>query len=117
MAKEENEEEVGKLVFKERKINRSGDAPRYYANNTEVAMSSFDLSIKFGLIEDATNEEINITTQATISMSLHHAKAVAKILTAYVKQFEQQHGPLFIPTPDQIEIPHETVGIKVDANS
>jgi len=50
-------------------------------------------------------------------MSLHHAKALARILVAYVKQFEQQHGPLYVPTPEDIEVPHQGIKTKVNPSS
>ncbi len=80
-------------------------------------MTSYDLHLKFALIESADAETIEVKDQAVISMSLHHAKAVAGILAAYVAQFEKQHGPLFVPSIEQSEIPHDTVVHKVDANS
>jgi hypothetical protein len=115
---EEAKKTVGKLEFTERKVVHSGEAPRYYANNTEIGMTSFDISIKFAQIVGADEGELIVNDQAIVSMSLHHAKALARILVAYVKQFEQQHGPLFVPTPEDIgEIPHEGVKTKVNPNS
>jgi uncharacterized protein DUF3467 len=114
---DENQKEAGELVVTERKVVHSGDAPRYYTNNTEIAMTSFDLHIKFALIESSDDESLYVKDQAIISMSLHHAKAIAGILVAYVKQFERQHGPLFVPSMEETEIPHDTVKVKVDSNS
>jgi hypothetical protein len=114
---EEAKKPVGKLEFTERKVVHSGEAPRYYANNTEIGMTSFDISIKFAQIVGSEEGELIVHDQAIVSMSLHHAKALTKILVAYITQFEQQHGKLFVPGPDEIEIPHETVGVKVDSNS
>jgi hypothetical protein len=114
---EEEKEEVGKLTITERKVVHSGDAPRYYTNNTEMAMTSFDIHIKFALIESSDDESLYVKDQAIISMSLHHAKAIAGILVAYIKQFERQHGPLFVPSVEEPEIPHDTVAVKVDSNA
>lgn len=114
---EQEEKPAGEMEFAERKVVHTGDAPVYYANNTEIAMTSFDISIKFAQIVDADSEVVNVRDQAIVAMSLHHAKALARILVAYVKQFEQQHGKLFVPTPDEIEIPHDTVKVKVDSNA
>lgn len=115
---EEKKKEVGKLeVVTERKVVHSGEAPRYYTNNTEIGMTSFDLSLKFALIESADAESMHVADQAIISMSLHHAKAVAGILVTYIKQFEKQHGPLFVPSEEEPEIPHDTVKVKVDSNA
>jgi hypothetical protein len=114
---EEEKKPVGKMEFTERKVVHSGEAPRYYANNTEIGMTSFDISIKFAQIVAADDQNLTVNDQAIISMSLHHAKALARILVAYIKQFEQQHGPLFVPTPEDIEVSHQGIATKVDANS
>jgi hypothetical protein len=114
---DEEKKELGKLEFTERKVLHSGEAPRYYANNTEVGMTSFDISFKFALIDSADEGALYVKDQAIVSMSLHHAKSVAALLVAYITQFEQQHGVLFVPSLGQAEIPHDTVVHKVDANS
>jgi hypothetical protein len=114
---EEEKKPVGKLEVTTRKVIHSGEAPRYYANNTEIGMTSFDISIKFAQIVGAKEGDLIVDDQAVVSMSLHHAKALAKILVAYISQFEQQHGPLFVPSLEQPEIERETVVHKVDANS
>jgi hypothetical protein len=90
---------------------------RYYANNTEVAMTSFDLSLRFAQIEGADVGNLYVRDQAIISLSLHHAKAVAQILVAHIDQYEKQHGELFIPGAPPSTIPHEAVKVKVDSNS
>lgn len=114
---EEKKKPVGKLEFTERKVVHSGEAPRYYANNSEIGMTSFDISIKFAQITGASEGEITVEDQAIVSMSLHHAKSVAALLVAYITQFEEQHGLLFVPSLTQPEIPHETVVHKVDSNA
>lgn len=116
---EDQNKEAAKLEFTERKVVHSGTPPRYYTNNTEIGMTSFDLSIKFALIDSGDSEALYVTDQAIISMSLHHAKAIAGILTAYVNQFEKQHGKLYVPSAFDVdaEIPHETVAVKVDSNA
>ncbi len=114
---DENQKETGESVVTERKVVHLGDVPRYYTNNSEIAMTSFDLHIKFALIESSDDESLYVKDQAIISMSLHHAKAVAQILSAYVTQFEKQHGKLFVPSMDEPEIPHDAVKVKVDSNA
>jgi hypothetical protein len=118
---EEDKPEVldKKDILRERKvIHRSdGPTPKYYTNNTELAMTSFDLSIRFGQVEEADADAIYVRDQAIISMSLHHAKAMVKVLAAYVKQFEHQHGELFVPSVEEPEIPHESVKVKVDSST
>ena len=98
-------------------VIHSGEAPRYYTNNTEVGMTSYDISLKFAVIDHADNETMYVQDQAIISMSLHHAKAVAKLLTAYVAQFERNHGPLYSATPEEFDVTGDAVAVKVDSNA
>lgn len=109
---EENKEE--KPAVKVIKVIHSGEALRYYTNNTEIGMTSYDLSLKFAVIDHADADGLHVRDQAIISMSMHHAKAVARILTAYVAQFEHQHGLLSPLDTEAIEIdiPSDKVVIK-----
>jgi len=99
------------------KVAHSGEAPRYYANNTEIGMTSYDISLKFATIDKADDDTLHVQDQAIVTMSLHHAKAVARILTAYVAQFEAKHGSLYAPSQDQLNVPEDTVAVKVDSNA
>ena len=108
---------LGELEAATRKVVHAGEAPRYYVNNSEIGMTSYDLHLRFAIIESADAQTINVKDQAIISMSLHHAKALLGLLYAYVAQFEKQHGPLHVPGIEQIEIPHETVAVKTDSNA
>jgi hypothetical protein len=117
MPEEEKKVTLGELEMATRKVVHSGEAPRYYTNNTEIAMTSYDLHLRFAIVESADATKMNVKDQAIISMSLHHAKALLGLLYAYVAQFEKQHGPLGVPGIEEIEIPHETVAIKPDSNA
>jgi Protein of unknown function (DUF3467) len=117
MPEEEKKVTLGELEAVTRKVVHSGEAPRYYTNNTEIAMTSYDLQLKFAVVESADATTMNVKDQAVISMSLHHAKALLGLLYAYVAQFEKQHGRLSVPGLEEIEIPYETVAIKADSNA
>jgi hypothetical protein len=114
---EEKKVTLGELEAATRKVVHSGEAPRYYTNNTEIAMTSYDLHLRFATVESADATTMTVRDQALISMSLHHAKALLGLLSAYVAQFERQHGKLSVPGVEDIEIPHETVAIKADSNA
>lgn len=117
MSEEEKKPTRDELEAAIRKVVHLGDAPRYYTNNTEIGMTSYDIQLKFAIVESADATTMNVRDQAIISMSLHHAKAVLGLLYTYVVQFEKQHGPLSVPSLEEIEIPHETVAVKVDSNA
>ena len=69
----------------------------YYANNSEIGMTTWDLSIRFGRISGADSESLRVQDLAVITMSLHHAKALAMILSTYIKQYEKENGRLAVP--------------------
>jgi len=117
MSDEKQEKKQEDKTFKVLKVVHRGEAPRYYANNTEVGMTSYDLSLKFAVIEEGDEEALYVKDQAIISMSMHHAKAVAKLLTAYVAQFERNHGLLYSATPEDFGITGDAVAVKVDSNA
>jgi hypothetical protein len=69
----------------------------YYVNNSEVGMTTWDLSIRFARIEGIEEDILRVQDQAVITMSLQHAKALAMILASYVKQYEKDNGKLYVP--------------------
>jgi len=100
------------------KVIRSGDEPRYYANNTEIGMSSYDISLRFAVIDHADAEGLHVLNRAIVTMSLHHAKAVADILSTYVAQFERDHGALSTTIQTiRPDVPRDTVAVKIDPNA
>ncbi len=76
------------------------DAPTftsYYANNSEVGMTLYDVSIRFGRILSLDSAGLHVEDQAVVTMAVPHAKALMMILTSYVNQYEEEHG--ILPTP------------------
>lgn len=69
----------------------------YYTNNSEIGMTTWDLSIRFARIEGSDGTTLSVQDQAVITMSLHHAKALAMILGTYIKQYEKDNGKLAVP--------------------
>lgn len=112
---EEQQEEFETVAV--RQLVHSGGAPRYYANNTEVGMTSFDLSLRFAVIDHVDDEGLHVTDQAIITMSLHHAKVVAGILSAYINQYEKQNGDLFVPKVVMPQIEGDAVAVKIARDS
>ena len=48
-------------------------------------------------IEKADSDTLYVKDQATITMSLQHAKAVVMIVASYLQQYERDNGPLATP--------------------
>jgi hypothetical protein len=80
----------------------------YYVNNSEVGMTTWDLSIRFARISAADTENLYVEDQAIVTMSLQHAKALAMILSSYVKQYEEGNGKLSVPFQEVAEAETET---------
>lgn len=73
--------------------------PSYYANDTMVQATPWDVRFMFGMVADvdAASEKILITRVADVRMSLQHAKRVAQILTQLISQYEAKSGTLALP--------------------
>lgn len=68
-----------------------------YTNNSETGMSPWDCRIRFSKLTEVENRKIVLEDQATIIMSLQHAKALAVSLLQSIKQYEAENGTLAIP--------------------
>lgn len=98
MAEEEAEATNEADVTQGRKLVRLNDnPPLYYVNNTEVGMTNWDVSLRLSRIVKADAEALYVRDEAVVTMSLHHAKAVALILGGYLAQYEQLNGVLPVP--------------------
>lgn len=82
----------------------------YYVNNSEVGMTMYDITIRFGRITGAEANVLRVEDQAMVTMALPHAKAVLAILHSYITQYEKDNR-LTLPTPftprTEVETEHE----------
>lgn len=85
----------------------------FYANGMEVAMSPYDISLKFmwqGSETSSTatpNTEVtdaipSVLEAVTVSMSLSHAKSMLPSLFAMVAKYEETYGEIPVP-PEFVE--------------
>ncbi len=84
-------------VAKSREIritNPDEELPFFYANNTQVNLSNWDLQLDFGMVHDATDTELRVKKKVRIIMSLHHAKAVLGLLEKSLAAYEQNMGEI-----------------------
>lgn len=62
--------------------------PTYYANNTNVTVSNFDVKLTFGRLSEVSDQGSVVDPQAIVFMSPQHAKAVAELLAKQLAIFE-----------------------------
>jgi hypothetical protein len=96
----ENPKNEGEQKPPQRRIQRTlaPNFASYYANNSEVGMTMYDITIRFGRIIGAEADALRVEDQALVTMSLPHAKALLLILNSYVSQYEKDNG-FSLPTP------------------
>ncbi len=68
-----------------------------YVNSVNIERSSWDVRIRLGQIQTATEKELEIEELAHVYMSPQHAKAFADILNKSVRQWEAGHGDVSMP--------------------
>jgi hypothetical protein len=88
-----------RAVNLERVILNAANYAEFYANDTQVQTSVFDVRLTFGVIADVSVKDNRavIHRVADVRMSLHHAKMVAAILTEQIHKYEAQVGTLTLP--------------------
>jgi hypothetical protein len=75
-------------------------SPEYrslYANNTALAISTYDFSLIFGEITGAEEGKLQVEQHTKITMSPLHAKVLAKVFSDHVEAYEKQFGEIRIP--------------------
>jgi hypothetical protein len=76
------------------------NAPNFvslYTNNIGLSMSTFDLSLIFGELTEATAEIATVERKARVTMSHLQAKILLAVLAQQLQVYETQNGPIPIP--------------------
>jgi hypothetical protein len=71
-----------------------GGLPLIYTNHFMVGHTVFDLRVIFGEVTDVTDQSVEVTQRAHVTMSWLEAKALAESLAVYVKDYETRNGPI-----------------------
>ena len=73
-----------------RKINatRSPHHRVVYANNTQITISNVDVRLRFGVIEKANAEEINVEQQVDVILGPMEMAALHNLLGRYLGKFQ-----------------------------
>jgi hypothetical protein len=72
-----------------------------YANDTQIQITPWDFRFVFGVIKSAPtveNPTISISTLGEVRMSPQHAKKVLAVLERQVAIYEQNVGPIPLPS-------------------
>ena len=73
----------------------ANDVPDIYADQMQISVGTFGVSITFGLSEPHPpigGPPSAATPQARVRLSLHHAKVIAMLLRKNLKSFEEATG-------------------------
>ena len=71
-----------------------------YANETQVAITPWDVCLRLGLLVEGgggVNDTIVVSRLADVRMSLPHVKKLMEILTNVIEQYERQVGAVAMP--------------------
>lgn len=82
------------LRTRERHATKAEGWISIYVNSTEIRSSPWDFDFRFGRVDEATPEGLNITELVRMHMSPTHAKAVLALLALHVEVWERKHGTI-----------------------
>lgn len=98
MANTNEEEGVVRANINRSLLPRAPDFREYYANDTQLQLTPWDVRLMFGLIADSTDPQtIGVQRIVDVRLSLPHAKKVAQILTEQIRRYEERIGHIAMP--------------------
>ena len=103
MVKEQEKQGAEEAIVRanvERAVTLSPTFGSYYANDTQIQTSPWDLRLIFGQIMevDPKKGRAVIMAMADVRMSPQHAKRMLAVLQGQIEQYEKLFGP--IPQPE-----------------
>jgi hypothetical protein len=80
---------------------------RVYANNVQMASTSFDIRVLFGQVNEVSDDKVVVDQQVQVTMTWLEAKILAEFLLANIKVHEELNGPLKLPkNADTVVVPN-----------
>ena len=76
-------------------VSLDDEAPTFYASGLQVALSPWDLTLRFSVREGDTPKDIRPV--ANIILSPQHAWILARLLRKQVDEYERQVGKINLP--------------------
>ncbi|HTY83405.1 MAG TPA: DUF3467 domain-containing protein [Silvibacterium sp.] len=87
-------------------IQKSQDYRENYANSVQVRVSVWDFFVAFGLVHQETQDQVTIENSQGIYLSPQQAKALLKMLSQNVTQYEQTFGEIALePQANPLPMP------------
>ncbi|MBV9241988.1 MAG: DUF3467 domain-containing protein [Acidobacteria bacterium] len=90
-------EEVKALGLKKQDVYDTQKGPsfiRVYANNVQMGITMWDMSLSFGEIVGIENERPQIEQKVKINMPAGFVKALSNLLAHNLAEFERKHGEI-----------------------
>ena len=90
---------VVRANLQNRQLSKSPSFATFYANDTQMQITPWDLRLTFGVIQDVQAEPpVAIIEQVgEVRMSLQHAKRIVLVLVEQLRIYEQTVGPIALP--------------------
>jgi hypothetical protein len=87
----------------ERKLELSPTFASYYANDTQIQTTPWDVRFMFGMISDVDPESKRAIVEriADVRMSLPHAKRISEILVKQIQHYEATVGYIALPKDEK----------------
>ncbi len=78
-----------------RYTNEGVDLPTVYTNNIEVAVSTWDVRLRLGQIQELINDkELSVKNVLTVYMSLEHAKILVDRLSESLRKWDVMNAEI-----------------------
>jgi len=93
--------EIVRAVGVERQSAGGPGPASFYANDTQIQSTPWDLRFTFGIIKDVNTDSKRalIESVAEVRMSPQHAKRLAEILATQIQHYEASIGFIALPPP------------------
>jgi len=88
MAKKKAPETIAPKQFKAVNSVPGSDAPTYYANNANIDLSTFDVRLRFGQIQGAEGDILNVKEVAYVFMSHAHFRALLEAFKTSARKLD-----------------------------
>ena len=75
-------------------IQHEGEPITLYANHTEVGLTTWDVRFIFGESLGVENNTIKVKPLAKVYLSPGHAKAILKLLSDHIAEYEKRFGEI-----------------------
>jgi hypothetical protein len=93
---EANQEEAKKPPRRAVEKTRHPEFTTIYVNSSQVQIGTFDVRLSLGNLpeDDKDDDVIRMEERVLALMSPQHAKALARLLVANIKRYEDEFGPI-----------------------